>query len=95
MPPDSAPAVVDDILHAIPPALHLPQFTPKIAQLSTQIPEPILAFSRSPFGTELGANIIAHCEETQILLDQHRVAWGTQYELSRGVISGAWDWADV
>jgi hypothetical protein len=53
------------------------------------------SFAGSAFGTDLKPVIIAHDKETQSLLDQHRISWGTQYELARGVSSRAWTWEEV
>ena len=28
-------------------------------------------------------------------MDQHHLAWGVQYEIARGVVSGHWTWEDI
>jgi hypothetical protein len=63
----------------------------------TQIPisEKVLQFSRSPFGVDLGAMVIAHNEEAQRILDDNKLAWGVQYELARGVSAGLWEWEAI
>lgn len=38
---------------------------------------------------------IAHCDETQKMLDDNEIAWGVQYELARGVSAAHWSWEDV
>lgn len=68
---------------------------PYVPEINQQVPDSIMAFSRSAVGTELDLNVIAHNDETQVLFDKYRIAWGTQYEVSRGVIAGAWTWTDV
>ncbi len=40
-------------------------------------------------------HIIAHNEHVQRLMDQYHLAWGTQYEIARGVCEGRWKWEDV
>jgi len=39
--------------------------------------------------------VIAHCSRVQVLLDRKRLAWGTVFELARGVTHGAWCWDRV
>lgn len=39
--------------------------------------------------------IIAHDPRVQALLDKLEIAWGTQFEIARGVLSGSWTWDDV
>ncbi|KAF8167315.1 RNA dependent RNA polymerase-domain-containing protein [Crassisporium funariophilum] len=60
-----------------------------------EVPEAVSLFAQSPIGTDLKHVVIAHCDETQQLLDENCICWGTQYELARGVCTGAWTWADV
>ncbi|KAG2107049.1 RNA dependent RNA polymerase-domain-containing protein [Suillus discolor] len=51
---------------------------------------------RSPeFGVELDVAHIAHCEEAQVVLDRHELAWGTIFELARGVTRGMWTFQDM
>lgn len=59
------------------------------------IPESLASFAEVPFGTDLEQVIIAHDKETQAILDQYKISWGTQYELARGVTSGTWKWEEV
>ncbi|KAG1749807.1 RNA dependent RNA polymerase-domain-containing protein [Suillus paluster] len=47
------------------------------------------------FGVQLDIVHIAHCERTQIVLDQQQLAWGTVYELARGVTRGIWTFGDM
>lgn len=42
-----------------------------------------------------GVNIIAHDRGVQVLMDKMNIAWGTQYEIARGVSDGRWNWSDV
>ncbi|KAI0348335.1 hypothetical protein BDW22DRAFT_1350519 [Trametopsis cervina] len=42
-----------------------------------------------------GYTIIAHDRRAQSLMDGLDIAWGTQYEIARGVTDGRWTWADV
>ncbi len=51
----------------------------------------MLNFATSLFGTDLSERVIAHSDEVQRLFDDNKIAWGTQYELARGVTTGAWD----
>jgi hypothetical protein len=55
----------------------------------------LFSFAKSAFGTDLKPVIIANDKETQVLLDQHQISWGTQYELARGVSLGTWTWEEV
>jgi RNA-dependent RNA polymerase len=51
---------------------------------------------RSPeFGVELDIVYIAHCENAQALFDKHELAWGTVFELARGVTRGMWKFQDM
>lgn len=59
------------------------------------IPKSVLNFATSLFGTDLSERVIAHSDEVQRLFDDNKIAWGTQYELARGVTTGAWTWEDV
>lgn len=51
-----------------------------------------------PSGTEFGGDldpfIIAHDASAQSLLDANRLAWGTIFEIARGVTKGNWRWSD-
>ncbi|KAG2154648.1 RNA dependent RNA polymerase-domain-containing protein [Suillus clintonianus] len=47
------------------------------------------------FGVQLNVVHIAHCERAQIVLDQQQLAWGTIYELARGVTRGMWTFEDM
>lgn len=47
------------------------------------------------FGVQLDIVHIAHCERAQIVLDQQQLAWGTIYELARGVTRGMWTFEDM
>ncbi|KAF8971781.1 RNA dependent RNA polymerase-domain-containing protein [Flammula alnicola] len=69
--------------------------SPSAAVDVNKVPESVLRFSNSPFGTDLERVIIAHCDKTQKMLDENEIEWGTQYELARGVSTGTWSWDDV
>lgn len=47
------------------------------------------------FGVQLNIVHIAHCKRAQIVLDQQHLAWGTIYELARGVTRGMWTFEDM
>ncbi|KAG1813878.1 RNA dependent RNA polymerase-domain-containing protein [Suillus subaureus] len=47
------------------------------------------------FGVELNIVHIAHCEKAQEVLDRHKLAWGTIFELARGVTRGMWTFQDM
>ncbi|KAG2369519.1 RNA dependent RNA polymerase-domain-containing protein [Suillus spraguei] len=47
------------------------------------------------FGFQLNIVHIAHCERTQIVFNQQQLAWGTIYELARGVTRGMWTFEDM
>ncbi|KAF9011305.1 RNA dependent RNA polymerase-domain-containing protein [Cyathus striatus] len=67
----------------IPSRLRPPAFVPpEVKELTI---EPV----------SLDKKIIAHCDETQKLLDEKQIAWGVQYELARGITHGRWTWKDV
>jgi len=38
---------------------------------------------------------IAHSEKIQVVLDRLQLAWGTIYELARGVTRGMWTFEDM
>ncbi|KIM43196.1 hypothetical protein M413DRAFT_26372 [Hebeloma cylindrosporum] len=72
---------------------HLPQLPSATTQ---KVPESVSAwFANSQFGTELEPYFIAHDDEAQQLMDLNRIEWGTQFELARGVSSGAWTWDQI
>lgn len=62
---------------------------------ASKVPESVSWFANSQFGTDLEPFFIAHDDETQRLLDLNRIEWGTQFELARGVSTGAWTWDQV
>ncbi|KAF9471940.1 hypothetical protein BDN70DRAFT_868854 [Pholiota conissans] len=66
-----------------------------VEDIKKENPKTIDDFSNSLFGTNLSISIIAHCPQTQKLLDEKNIAWGTQFELARGVTAGSWTWSDV
>lgn len=39
--------------------------------------------------------MVAYDPTAQQLMDGFDIAWGTQYEIARGVSDGRWRWADV
>jgi len=55
----------------------------------------ISEFANSSFGVDLEESIIAHDDKAQTQMDAYGIAWGTQYELARGVSNGSWTWNDV
>lgn len=110
-PTSGLPVVQDDIFNAqasnitmrkraSPQVIQSPVPTQPNSPLSSpgvgaQNPRSLPSFARSSFGTELRPVIIAHNKETQTLLDRFHIAWGTQYELARGVSLGIWTWEEV
>ncbi|KAG6860856.1 hypothetical protein C0995_006720 [Termitomyces sp. Mi166 len=52
-------------------------------------------FLDHPLGQELEPHIIAHDKDIVVFMENHKISWGTQYELARGVTEGNWTWADV
>lgn len=108
LPTSGLPVAQDDIFngqtsnitmrkHACPKVTPSPVPTQPNSPLGFEdrIPASLASFARSDFGTDLKPTIIAHDKETQALLDHYRISWGTQYELARGVSSGAWKWEEV
>ena len=98
------PRVVRDVFDTPPaPATHASTIrpngnalpTPSTDRTQISISETVLQFSRSPFGVDLGAIVIAHNEEAQRILDDNKLAWGVQYELARGVSAGLWEWEAI
>ena len=96
------PAVVRDVFHPAPNTKITPKFSRSLPPLpATQsqdkhaIPQTVLEFASSPFGTDLEEMIIAHSENLQKLLDDNEIAWGVQYELARGVSAGLWEWDQI
>ncbi|KAG2045047.1 RNA dependent RNA polymerase-domain-containing protein [Suillus americanus] len=65
------------------PAMNAPQVG---ARTKHRLPE---------FGVQLNIVHVAHCERAQIVLDQQQLAWGTIYELARGVTRGIWTFEDM
>ena len=61
----------------------------------TSIPESVSEFCKKPLGTKLDSYTIAHCPTTQTMFEDLNIAWGTQYELARGVTHGIWTWEQV
>lgn len=46
-------------------------------------------------GIDLDVVVIAHNPEVQRLMDEHRLEWGVQWELARGVSTKLWSWSDI
>ncbi|KAG2133618.1 uncharacterized protein EDB93DRAFT_1254831 [Suillus bovinus] len=65
--------------------------------LTVNLPQVGRSRERSVFelGVELDTRHIAHCKEAQIVLDRHKLAWGTIFELARGVTRGMWTFQDM
>ena len=38
---------------------------------------------------------ITHDSRVQALFDELEIAWGTQFEIARGVLNDSWTWDDV
>lgn len=51
--------------------------------------------SRPEFGADLDPFFIAHNATAQRLFDENHLAWGTVYEIARGITKGQWTWAAV
>lgn len=49
----------------------------------------------SDFGDALDPFIIAHDATAQRLLDEFHLAWGTTFEIARGITKGYWAWSAV
>jgi hypothetical protein len=47
------------------------------------------------FGVKLNIVHIAHSDKAQMALERHKLAWGTLYELARGVTRGLWTFEDM
>jgi hypothetical protein len=56
---------------------------------------PLAKFLSGPIGVDLDTSIIASDSRIQALLDKEQIAWGTQFELARGVTMGHWTWDAV
>jgi hypothetical protein len=73
--------------------------TPSPPQLpdagTLKVPESVSWFANSQFGSDLEPSFIAHDDEAQKLLDLNHIEWGTQFELARGVSTGAWTWDQI
>lgn len=72
------------------PVAIMPSVTP-----TTPITESVSEFCKKSLGTKLDSHIIAHCPTTQTHFENLSIAWGTQYELARGVTHGTWTWEQV
>lgn len=40
-------------------------------------------------------SFIAHDPDAQALMDKYDLAWGTQYEIARGISDRSWTWNEV
>ncbi|CAL1694877.1 unnamed protein product [Somion occarium] len=72
-----------------------------IQSKSTSYPGPIHD-PESPFNdpstsrpSQLGTYVIAHDDLVQSQMDRHKLAWGVQYEIARGVSNRRWTWKEV
>lgn len=74
---------------------HKPVVLTSEIQSTKTVPKAVLDFSRSLFGRDLEQAVIVHNEEVQKLFDDNKIEWGTQYELARGISTGAWTWDDI
>ena len=73
-----------------------PPSQPKLPKAAAgKVPDSVSWFAKSQFGTDLEPLVIAHDDEAQQLLDLNHIEWGTQFELARGVSTGAWTWKDI
>ncbi|KAG6883508.1 hypothetical protein C0993_005764 [Termitomyces sp. T159_Od127] len=52
-------------------------------------------FLAGSLGTDLEPHIIAHDKNIVSCMDHHKLPWGVQYEIARGVTEGIWSWASV
>ncbi|EDR15354.1 uncharacterized protein LACBIDRAFT_301565 [Laccaria bicolor S238N-H82] len=73
----------------------LPVATTQSVTPATPIPESVTEFCKKSLSTKLDSYIIAHCSTTQSIFEDHNIAWGTQYELARGVTHCTWTWEQV
>ena len=62
---------------------------------TTNAPRKFPQASGSEFGAALDPFIIAHDATVQRLFDENHLAWGTVYEIARGITKGQWTWAAV
>ncbi|CAA7264868.1 unnamed protein product [Cyclocybe aegerita] len=65
---------------------------------SLAVPPEVIRFANGPLCADLKEVFIGgrpDANGTQKLLDEHRIEWGIQYELARGVSNGSWTWDDV
>ncbi|KAG6878032.1 hypothetical protein C0993_000572 [Termitomyces sp. T159_Od127] len=52
-------------------------------------------FLAGSFSEDLEPHIIAHDKNIVSCMDSHKVPWGVQYEIARGVTEGIWSWDSV
>ncbi|KAF9225222.1 hypothetical protein BS17DRAFT_794858 [Gyrodon lividus] len=67
------------------------------ARRNHALPTPRKASERrkNDFSSDLEPFYIAHCERASNLFDACNLAWGTIYEIARGVTKGQWNWSSV
>ncbi|KAG1886291.1 RNA dependent RNA polymerase-domain-containing protein [Suillus subluteus] len=71
----------------------------KVSSCAPVVNLPQVGKNQKPSSSKLSAELnivhIAHCEKTQGVLDRHKLAWGTIFELARGVTRGMWTFQDM
>ncbi|KAI0684677.1 RNA dependent RNA polymerase-domain-containing protein [Cytidiella melzeri] len=92
--PEERPKVVappSDSRATDPPRSTSPHNSPRIMLPIARAPPRTLV----PDSSDIGIVTIAHNIGKQYLMDHMKIAWGTQYEIARGVCDGRWTWQDV
>ncbi|KAF9236846.1 RNA dependent RNA polymerase-domain-containing protein [Melanogaster broomeanus] len=87
-----------EVLHSPSPPpspAHVDQPTRRLHANSSPSKVPERRRNEPEFSSNLTPFDIAHCERVQNLFDAYDLAWGTIYEIARGVTQGSWDWSAV
>ncbi|KAG8219296.1 RNA dependent RNA polymerase-domain-containing protein [Butyriboletus roseoflavus] len=71
-----------------------PQPAKRLHAMASALRNPPQA-SSSEFGSDLDPFVIAHDASAQSQLDANNLAWGTVYEIARGVTNGSWTWSSL
>lgn len=82
-------------MHDVPGPNALPPSPSTLPQPAKRLHATPSAPCESVFGRDLDPFIIAHDASAQSLLDANHLAWGTIYEIARGVTKGNWTWSSV
>lgn len=95
--PTKRPTDMHDVrsLSSPPPSPSTQPQPAKRRHATTSAPSRSPAARDSEFGADLDPFFIEHDTAAQRLLDEVPLAWGTVYEIARGISKGHWTWSAV